>query len=342
MAGYEDARCTRAETRGQAERAGHTYLRNAWFYIGDCAFDLGDYDAAVNSYDAARQRYANDLASLVAMVQIVNAYVAQDRWAEARTANEACRAAPGQVPRRLEPARPPMDAGTGSGGWKPARCSIERPAAEERRAVRRERTEGDREPVRTIPSDGGDTNARQMAGKNRTTTGPRRRTVRPVSVPVDAAAGSAGASSVDAQSGPALEEQRALCEKLDQLSLAPARSHRGGVPTRLVELLTCSRQVVIDRLDALSRPYVEPLREGRRALCLRSPPPIGPRVDELLEFVAASTERVRSRDDQDRARSWTPACRRHTRTGRDGPVPRRDGGLRHGPPAAPTYHDRRG
>lgn len=64
------------------------YLRNANFYLGDCAFDLGDYDAAVKSYDAARQRYADDPASLVAMVQIVNAYVAQGRWAEARTANE--------------------------------------------------------------------------------------------------------------------------------------------------------------------------------------------------------------------------------------------------------------
>lgn len=64
------------------------YLRNANFYLGDCAFDLGDFDAAVKSYDAARQRYADDPASLVAMVQIVNAYVAQGRWAEARTANE--------------------------------------------------------------------------------------------------------------------------------------------------------------------------------------------------------------------------------------------------------------
>ena len=89
MAGYEDVRdALEQKPEGKRSELERTYLRNAWFYIGDCAFDLGDYDAAVNSYDAARQRYANDPASLVAMVQIVNAYVAQDRWAEARTANE--------------------------------------------------------------------------------------------------------------------------------------------------------------------------------------------------------------------------------------------------------------
>ncbi|MBX3387308.1 MAG: tetratricopeptide repeat protein [Phycisphaeraceae bacterium] len=64
------------------------YIRNAYFYEGDCAFDLGDFDLAVRAYDSARQRYAEEPASLVAMVQIVNAYVAQERWAEARTANE--------------------------------------------------------------------------------------------------------------------------------------------------------------------------------------------------------------------------------------------------------------
>ena len=68
-----------------------TYLRNAHFYIGDCAFDLKDYDGAVTAYDTARLRYPDDPASLVAMAQIVSAYVAQQRWAEARTANERAR-----------------------------------------------------------------------------------------------------------------------------------------------------------------------------------------------------------------------------------------------------------
>lgn len=66
-------------------------LRNAYFAIGDCAFDLGDDDAAIAAYDAARLAYAEDPSSLVAMVQIVNAYVRQGRWTQARTANERAR-----------------------------------------------------------------------------------------------------------------------------------------------------------------------------------------------------------------------------------------------------------
>jgi tetratricopeptide (TPR) repeat protein len=64
------------------------YLRNAYFYAGDCAFELKDYDGAIQAYDTARLKYAEDPASLVAMAQIVSAYVAQKRYPEARTANE--------------------------------------------------------------------------------------------------------------------------------------------------------------------------------------------------------------------------------------------------------------
>lgn len=63
-------------------------LRNAYFFLGDCAFDLGDYDAAVRHYELARERYNEDPASLVAMVQIVNAYVAMGQTDKARAANE--------------------------------------------------------------------------------------------------------------------------------------------------------------------------------------------------------------------------------------------------------------
>jgi len=66
-------------------------LRSAYFHRADVAFDLGRYDQAIDHYDAAAQRYADDPASLVAMAQIVNAYVAQGKWAEARTANERAR-----------------------------------------------------------------------------------------------------------------------------------------------------------------------------------------------------------------------------------------------------------
>lgn len=63
-------------------------LRNAHFYLGDCAFDLGEYDRAIGYYDRARDRYVDDPASLVAMVQIVNAYIQTGQMGRARTANE--------------------------------------------------------------------------------------------------------------------------------------------------------------------------------------------------------------------------------------------------------------
>ena len=66
-------------------------LRNAHFYIADCAYDLGDYEAALKLYDRARQRYPRDAASLVAMVQIVNTHMAMGALRRARTANERAR-----------------------------------------------------------------------------------------------------------------------------------------------------------------------------------------------------------------------------------------------------------
>jgi tetratricopeptide (TPR) repeat protein len=63
------------------------YLRNAFFYRADCAYDLGRYRQAIELYDLAASRYAQDPASLVALVQIVNAYSAQGLVAQARAAN---------------------------------------------------------------------------------------------------------------------------------------------------------------------------------------------------------------------------------------------------------------
>ncbi len=62
-------------------------LRNAYFYLGESAFDLEDYEGAVRHYDAAKERYPNDPASLVAMTQIVSAYKALGQADKARTAN---------------------------------------------------------------------------------------------------------------------------------------------------------------------------------------------------------------------------------------------------------------
>lgn len=66
-------------------------LRNAFFYRAACAYDLRDFATAVRYYDAAHERYANDPASLVALVQIVNAFVEQGQLDRARTSNERAR-----------------------------------------------------------------------------------------------------------------------------------------------------------------------------------------------------------------------------------------------------------
>jgi len=66
-------------------------LRNAYFYLGDSAFDLGEFEDAIQYYDRARDRYVSDPASLVAMVQIVNAYIATGQVQRARTANDRAR-----------------------------------------------------------------------------------------------------------------------------------------------------------------------------------------------------------------------------------------------------------
>ncbi|GMV24967.1 MAG: hypothetical protein AMXMBFR58_09980 [Phycisphaerae bacterium] len=63
-------------------------LRNAGFYVADCAFDLGQYDTAIRLYDAAREKFPKDPASLVAMAQIVSAHLKQGDFRRAATANE--------------------------------------------------------------------------------------------------------------------------------------------------------------------------------------------------------------------------------------------------------------
>lgn len=85
-------------------------LRNALFYRGDCAFDLEDYDTAIRYYDTAAQRFAQEPASLVAMVQIVNCYTAQGKWREASTAHDRARARLESLPPNVwDTAHAPMD-----------------------------------------------------------------------------------------------------------------------------------------------------------------------------------------------------------------------------------------
>lgn len=64
------------------------YLRNARFYAGDCLFDLGEFQEAIRAYDFALERYPRDPASLVAMMQIVSAYLKLGDTARARTVNQ--------------------------------------------------------------------------------------------------------------------------------------------------------------------------------------------------------------------------------------------------------------
>ncbi|MDI1290548.1 MAG: tetratricopeptide repeat protein, partial [bacterium] len=79
--------------RGEFEGMDHRtaledlYLRNAYFYRADCLFDLREFDDSIRAYDGARERYSKDAASLVAMIQIVNALVLQGDLQQAATAN---------------------------------------------------------------------------------------------------------------------------------------------------------------------------------------------------------------------------------------------------------------
>jgi TolA-binding protein len=79
------------DTRG-VTRLEQMELRNSYFYLGDCAFDLGEYETAIHHYDAARERYPKDPASLVAMIQIVNAYLEMGDAKRAETANNRAKA----------------------------------------------------------------------------------------------------------------------------------------------------------------------------------------------------------------------------------------------------------
>ncbi|MBI1369501.1 MAG: tetratricopeptide repeat protein [Planctomycetes bacterium] len=67
------------------------YLRNSYFYRGDCAYELGRYDGpggAISLYEKAVQRYDKEPAALVALVQMVNSYCELKDWDKARAVNE--------------------------------------------------------------------------------------------------------------------------------------------------------------------------------------------------------------------------------------------------------------
>jgi tetratricopeptide (TPR) repeat protein len=68
------------------------------YYRADCAYDLGRFDESIRWYDAAAQRYPEDPSSLVAMMQIVNAYAEMGMFREAQTAQERARQRLEEIP----------------------------------------------------------------------------------------------------------------------------------------------------------------------------------------------------------------------------------------------------
>lgn len=67
------------------------FLRNAYFYRADCAYDAGRHKQAIALYDVAAKRWEHHPASLVALVQIVNAHCVLGEYQEARVANDRAR-----------------------------------------------------------------------------------------------------------------------------------------------------------------------------------------------------------------------------------------------------------
>lgn len=67
------------------------FYRNAYFYRADCAYDLGRFEQSISLYDLAAKRWEHHPASMVALIQIVNAYCELGRIREARVANDRAR-----------------------------------------------------------------------------------------------------------------------------------------------------------------------------------------------------------------------------------------------------------
>lgn len=67
------------------------YLRNAYFYQADCAYDREVFGQAIQLYNTAANNYSDDPASLVARIQIVNAYCELGQFQQAKIANDNAR-----------------------------------------------------------------------------------------------------------------------------------------------------------------------------------------------------------------------------------------------------------
>ncbi len=87
---YYDQVITELEARFAAARSDleNLYLRNAYFYKADCSYDRRDFVVAIDRYREAAQRWSEHPASLVAQVQIVNAYCELQEFQQAYVANQ--------------------------------------------------------------------------------------------------------------------------------------------------------------------------------------------------------------------------------------------------------------
>ncbi len=74
------------------------YLRNAYFYQADCAYDREVFEQSIQLYNTAANNYSDDPASLVARVQIVNAYCELGRFKDAKVANDMARSQLERIP----------------------------------------------------------------------------------------------------------------------------------------------------------------------------------------------------------------------------------------------------
>jgi TolA-binding protein len=72
------------ESRSPLEQV---YYRNAYFYQADCAFDRGRYKPAIELYKEAARKFDDKPASLVALVQIVNAHCELGQYEQAQVYN---------------------------------------------------------------------------------------------------------------------------------------------------------------------------------------------------------------------------------------------------------------
>lgn len=82
--------------------------RNAFFYRADCAYDLKDYEQAIKLYYLAARKFEKDPASLVALVQIVNAHSVLGQTQQARVAHGRAQRQLSQIPDEAfdDPAHP--------------------------------------------------------------------------------------------------------------------------------------------------------------------------------------------------------------------------------------------